>query len=247
MLCAAFAAAFVPAPARAIDDFAHPVEPTAVYDPASVLKIGTYAGRHFDLRAAFSNDTAVQTDETPESRDEIRRLGYRYSHAVDDAVRDRISATLGDGDPAKIEALRSRINNDAILEEAVGAVRVFGMHETDLADVTTALVIESYDASHAVSLTARQGIGLSRTMRRAMLASPVLPTLDDAAKQTAITEMIYQVLLFESDASTFGYGRDDANLTRLRAAVVTAMAQLGLSLAQMRPTDDGVELVPKAR
>jgi hypothetical protein len=230
-LAALSAAPVTPAPAGL---------PLPTYDPARLLRVGqTYARARCDLHGGF---TAAATEVSP-NRDERRRLGFRFSNALDDAVRERIIETLASDGAGSVADLQRRFANDAYLDQATMGIRVLGLHETDLADVTSALVIAAYNVTHVVALTARQGIGLSHTMRAAVLASP-LPTYDDATKQTIATEMSYQILLWASDATVYGYGRDPLKLGRLRASAIASLATLGIPLARLRPTDDGVELVP---
>jgi len=217
--------------------------PATSYDPALVSRIGiTYARYRFDLSSAFARvpGSPTPTATTPADR---KRLYLHFSNAVDDATRDRVIATLAAGDATRTNELEKLFANDDFLDHATEAIRVFGLHETDLGDVTSAFVIAGYNASHPVALTAVQSFGLAAEIRAALLAAPQLPALDEATKQTIAIEMSYQLLLWEFDASLFGNGQNDAAFARLRESIAASFASVGIPLAALRPTDTGVAIV----
>ncbi len=208
----------------------------AAFDPAAIAKIGiTYARYRFDLSRALLPNAATASVSASPSPLERRTLGFHFSSSVDDAVRDRIVALFAGGDPAQSAATQQLFGHDALLDQATGAIRVLGLHETDLADIATALVIVSYDATHPVAFTFAQSRALARAVRVQFLASPALATLDDPTKQTIATEMAYQTLFFESDASAYGYGRDAAATAKLHASIAATLATLGVNLAAVHP------------
>jgi hypothetical protein len=222
--------------------------PAVSYDPALVARIGvTYARYHFDLSHAFArvSGTPVPAPMVTTSADR-RRLNLHFSNAVDDATRDRIIATLAGGDGTRANELEKLFANDDFLDHATEAIRVFGLQETNLADVASAFVIAGYNASHPVALTAAQGLGLASAMRAALIAAPQLPALDEATKQTIAIEMSYQLLLWEFDASLFGSGQNPAAFARLHESIAISFATIGIPLAALRPTDTGLEIVAPA-
>jgi hypothetical protein len=220
--------------------------PAVSYDPVLIARIGTtYARYHFDFSHAFAHvpGAPAPVATTPADR---RRLTLHFSNAVDDAARDRIIATLAAGDGARTNELEKLFANDDFLDHATEAIRVFGLHETDLADVTSAFVIAGYNASHPIALSAVQAYGLASDIRAALLAAPQLPAIDEATKQTIATEMSYQLLLWEFDASLFGSGQNPAAFARLHDSIATSFATVGIALAALRPTDGGVEIAAPA-
>ncbi len=208
-----------------------------------VARIGTtYARYRFDFSHAFAHGPGAPTPVATTAADR-RRLTLRFSNAVDDATRDRIIATLAAGDGARTNEFEKLFANDDFLNHATEAIRVFGLHETDLADVASAFVIAGYNASHPVALNAAQSFGLASDLRAALLAAPQLPALDAATKQTIATEMSYQLLLWEFDASLFGSGQNPAGFARLHDSIAASFATIGIPLAALRPTETGVEIV----
>jgi hypothetical protein len=221
--------------------------PAVSYDPALIARIGTtYARYRFDFSHAFAHAPGAPLPAATTSADR-RRLNLHFSTAVDDAARDRIIATLAGGDGARTGELEKLFANDNFLDHATEAIRVFGLHETDLADVASAFLIAGYNASHPVALSAVQGFGLASDLRAALLAAPQLPALDAATKQTIATEMSYQLLLWEFDASLFGSGQNPAAFARLHDSIAASFATIGIPLAALRPTDTGVEVVAPAQ
>jgi hypothetical protein len=217
--------------------------PAVSYDPVLIARVGiTYARYHFDLSHAFAHASGAPMPAATTFADR-RRLNLHFSSAVDDATRDRIIATLAGGDAARTSDLEKLFANDEFLNHATEAIRVFGLHETDLADVTSAFVIAGYNASHPVALTAVQGFGLASAIRSALLAAPQLPAIDSATKQTIAIEMSYQLLLWEFDASLFGGGQNPAAFAKLHDSIASSLASIGIPLSALRPTDYGVEIV----
>ena len=221
--------------------------PAVSYDPVLVSRVGiTYAKYHFDFSRAFVHAPGVSPAADP-NRSDLHRLNLRFSNAVDDAVRERIVATLANGDGVRASELQKLFANDDFLDHATEAIRVFGLRETDLADVMSAFVIAGYNASHPIALTAPEGFGLARDLRAALLASPLLPTLDDATKQTIATEMSYQLLFWEFDSSLYNGGQNPAAFARLHESVATSLGSLGIALAAVRPAEGGIEIVVPAK
>ncbi len=222
--------------------------PAVSYDPALIAAIGATYGRYrFDLSHAFAHANAPAPAASPTAT-EVRRLRLRFSNAVDDAVTARVVAALSGNDGARAAQLQTLLANNHFLAHATETIRIFGLHETDFGDVVSALIIAGYDATHPVALTPAQCLGAAQAVRTALLASPLLPALNDVTKQTMASEMSYQLLFWEFDASLFENGQKPAAFAQLHASIATSLATLGISLDAIRPTDSGIELIaPPAR
>jgi hypothetical protein len=170
-------------------------------------------------------------------------LTYDPSPEVERRTRDKLLASLLEStdDPATQKQIRQTIAGDEVWMQFHQVLSAAGLSTTNLADVTTAFYIITWEVVNGPDATVHSaGVGaVHDDVVAALAAEPRVGDLSDADKQEAASIMAYMATIAAASANQLRSSGDQAGLKTLQNRVHQAVLGRGLDLAQLRLTDQG--------
>lgn len=170
-------------------------------------------------------------------------LTYTPSPDVERRTRqklyDSLAATIAD--PALEQQLAQSVSTDMIWRQFHGVLSRAGFSTTNLADVTAAYYIITWEVVNAPEATANAaGVkAVQADVVAAYAAEPRLAELTDAQKQEAASVMAYMATVAAASANQLRSAGNTQALAQLQAQVHKAVLSQGLDLAQLQLTAEG--------